>query len=233
MAIVQVRAVTKVYPLGDTTVNALDGVDLTVRAGDFLALTGPSGSGKSTLLNLICCLDLPTSGDVCIDGVRTTDLGEAALDQLRSRTIGMIFQSFNLIPVLNVQENVALPLHLHGMAASERRERVAEAIAAVGLTPFASSLPERLSGGQRQRVAIARALVTAPRLILADEPTASLDSANAFALIELMQSLNRDHGVTFLFSTHDDRLLRNVRDIVRLRDGRIETARRMPETELA
>lgn len=233
MAIVEAVAVTKTYPLGDTTVNALDGVDLTVRQGDFLALTGPSGSGKTTLLNLIGCLDLPTSGDVRIHGVRTTELGEAALDQLRSRTFGMIFQSFNLIPVLNVTENVALPLHLHGTTVSERQERVANAIAAVGLAPFASSLPDRLSGGQRQRVAIARALVTAPRLILADEPTASLDSVNAFALIELMQSLNRDKGVTFVFSTHDDRLLRNVRDIVTLRDGRIVAASRLPETEPA
>lgn len=233
MAIVKAISVTKTYPLGDTTVNALDEVDLTVKQGDFLALTGPSGSGKTTLLNLIGCLDLPTSGDVWIDGERTSELGEAALDQLRNRAFGMIFQSFNLIPVLNVQENVALPLHLHGVTATERTKKVADAIAAVGLAPFGSCLPERLSGGQRQRVAIARALVTAPRLILADEPTASLDSANAFALIELMQALNRDKGVTFVFSTHDDRLLRNVRDIVVLRDGRIETARRLPETELA
>lgn len=225
MPIVEAISVTKTYPLGDIAVNALDGVDLAIGQGDFLALTGPSGSGKTTLLNLIGCLDLPSTGDVRIDGVSTAKLGEASLDRLRSRTFGMIFQSFNLVPVLNVQENVALPLHLHRLPAEERHARVAGAIAAVGLTPFAASLPDRLSGGQRQRVAIARALVTAPRLILADEPTASLDSANAFALIELLQALNREKGVTFVFSTHDDRLLRNVRDVVTLRDGRIETGR--------
>jgi len=232
MPIVEAISVTKTYQLGDTAVNALDGVDLAIAKGDFLALTGPSGSGKTTLLNLIGCLDLPTTGEVRIDGTSTAALGEAVLDQLRGRTFGMIFQSFNLIPVLNVHENVALPLHLHDVSADERRARVTRAIAAVGLAPFAASLPDHLSGGQRQRVAIARALVTEPRLILADEPTASLDSANAFSLIELLQTLNRDNGVTFVFSTHDDRLLRNVRDVVTLRDGRVQAARRLPEGEL-
>jgi putative ABC transport system ATP-binding protein len=219
--IVELKSVSKTYRLGEVTVNALENIDLSIESGAFLALTGPSGSGKTTLLNLVACLDVPTHGEVRIDGVATANLSEREMDRLRSRSIGMIFQSFNLVPVLNARENVALPLHLHAMSAAERAQRAADALTAVGLEQFATFIPDRLSGGQRQRVAIARALVTRPRLILADEPTASLDSANAFALVELMRELNQKNGVTFVFSTHDDRLLQNVLQVVELRDGRL------------
>lgn len=221
MTLVELIAVSKVYVMGEVSVTALEGVDLRIDRGDFLALTGPSGSGKTTLLNLIGCLDLPTEGEVRIEGTATSRMRERELDQLRSRTFGMIFQSFNLIPVLTARENVALPLHLQPLSRGEREARVQEALNRVGLENFAGFLPDRLSGGQRQRVAVARALVTRPRLILADEPTASLDSANAFALVGLMRELNREHGVTFVFSTHDDRLLGQVRGVVEMRDGRI------------
>lgn len=221
MTLVELIAVSKVYVMGEVSVTALEGVDLRIDRGDFLALTGPSGSGKTTLLNLIGCLDLPTEGEVRIEGTATSRMRERELDQLRSRTFGMIFQSFNLIPVLTARENVALPLNLQPLSRGEREARVQEALNRVGLENFAGFLPDRLSGGQRQRVAVARALVTRPRLILADEPTASLDSANAFALVGLMRELNREHGVTFVFSTHDDRLLGQVRGVVEMRDGRI------------
>lgn len=225
MTLVELVAVSKIYLMGEISVTALECVDLRIDQGEFLALTGPSGSGKTTLLNLIGCLDLPTEGEVRLEGTATSRMRERELDRLRSRTFGMIFQSFNLIPVLTARENVALPLHLQPLSDGEREARVQEALNWVGLESFASFLPDRLSGGQRQRVAVARALVTRPRLILADEPTASLDSANAFALVGLMRELNREHGVTFVFSTHDDRLLGQVQEVVEMRDGRIVARR--------
>ncbi|WP_027801576.1 ABC transporter ATP-binding protein [Paraburkholderia dilworthii] len=221
MSLVEVKSVTRQFRLGQLSVRALDDVSLQIETGAFAALTGPSGSGKTTLLNLIACLDMPDSGSVLIDGTATSQLSESQLDRLRSRSIGMIFQSFNLVPVLNARENVELPLRLHALSVKERWDRVDEALDAVGLLKFAGQRPDSLSGGQRQRVAIARALAVRPRLVLADEPTASLDSGNAFALVDLMRTLNEAHGVTFLFSTHDDRLLGNVRDVIELRDGRI------------
>jgi putative ABC transport system ATP-binding protein len=219
--LVELKSVTKTYRLGEVTVNALDDVSLSIDEGAFTALTGPSGSGKTTLLNLIGCLDRPDTGVVLIDGRPTGNLGENQLDHLRSRVAGMIFQSFNLVPVLTARENVELPLHLHPLSRAERAARVDDALASVGLTRWADFQPDRMSGGQRQRVAVARALVMKPRLILADEPTASLDTANAVALVDLMRQLNQEQRVTFLFSTHDDRLLRSVSEVVELRDGRI------------
>ena len=221
MSLIELKSVSKHYTLGQVTVPALQGVDLAVDGGEFLAITGPSGSGKTTLLNLIGGLDLPTAGEVLVGGRATAECTERELDQLRSRTLGMIFQAFNLVPVLTVRENVALPLHLLGLTAREREQRVGHALESVGIAKFAAALPDKLSGGQRQRVGIARALVSRPRIILADEPTANLDSANALAIIELMRQLNHEQGVTFVFSTHDDRLLKSVDRVVTVRDGRL------------
>jgi putative ABC transport system ATP-binding protein len=213
---VELVSVSKRYRLGATEVVAVREVSLVFAAGEFAAITGPSGSGKTTLLNIMGCLDAPSSGQVKIAGADASGLGERELDRLRSRSIGFIFQSFNLVPVLNAVENVMLPLHLHGLRAAEMRRQ--------GLEAQAGFLPDQMSGGQRQRVSIARALVTGPRLVLADEPTANLDSANADAIVELMRQLNRERQVTFVFSTHDASLLGKVDRVVRLRDGRLQDA---------
>jgi putative ABC transport system ATP-binding protein len=222
MNLIELESVSKHYLLGEVRIEALSQVNLEIREGEFLAITGPSGSGKSTLLNLMGCLDLPSDGQVRVMGKSTSECSERELDLLRGRTLGMIFQSFNLVPVLSARENVALPLHLQRLDARERDERVRHGLASVGIEKFADVLPDKLSGGQRQRVGIARALVTRPKVILADEPTANLDSGNALAIIEIMRELNREQGVTFVFSTHDDRLLNLVDEVVTVRDGRIE-----------
>lgn len=220
--LIELRAVSKHYRLGDVTVPALSDIDLDIAEAGFIAITGPSGSGKTTLLNLIGCLDLPSSGKVIVGGKSVADCSEKELDVLRTRTFGMIFQSFNLVPVLTAGENVELPLYLHKLGAEERALRVRHAMASVGMERFAGHLPDKLSGGQRQRVGIARALAMRPRVILADEPTANLDSANALAIIEEMRRLNREQGIAFIFSTHDDRLLGSVDHIIQMRDGRLE-----------
>jgi putative ABC transport system ATP-binding protein len=219
MNIIELVSVTKRYRMGTVDVVALDKVDFTVAEGDFVAITGPSGSGKTTMLNLIGCLDTASEGSVLVQGRPVDGLAESELDLLRARTFGMIFQSFNLVPVLTALENVALPLYLLKLARAEIRRRALDALDAVGLRRFADFKPDQLSGGQRQRVAIARALIGHPKLVLADEPTANLDTANAQALVMLMKQLNEENGVSFLFSTHDERLLRHVRRIVELHDG--------------
>lgn len=218
-ALVSVEQVTRRFPLDHNAVTALDSLSLTVEPGEFLAISGPSGSGKSTLLNLIGCIDKPTSGRVLIDGVDTTRLSPAQTSVLRREQIGFVFQTFNLIPVFTAAENVEFPLLVQGFDRSERRTRVAKALENVGLSARANHRPDLLSGGERQRVAIARAIVHRPALILADEPTANLDTRNATQLIELMRSLNRSLGLTFIFSTHDQRLLEHTPRIVRLTDG--------------
>jgi putative ABC transport system ATP-binding protein len=225
MKIVEFISVTKRYRLGGIDVTALDRVNLCVQQGDFVAITGPSGSGKTSLLNLIACLDTPTDGEVRVMEQPVRALDERQIDQLRSRSFGMIFQDFHLVPVLTAFENVMLPLHLHRLPRAQMRQRTEEVLHAVGLEGRAGAWPEQLSGGQRQRLAIARALVTRPRLILADEPTASLDTGNALALVALMKQLNEESGVTFVFSTHDERLLRQVKRVLELRDGRLSVAR--------
>ncbi len=221
--IIELRGITKDYHLGNTIVHALQGVDLVVERGEFTAVMGPSGSGKSTLLNIIGCLDRPTAGDFLIEG---TPIGSRDFDDLadiRNQKIGFIFQSFNLIPVLNVTENVEFPCLIarKRVPRAEVQKRAREAAEAVGLGPFLKHRPDELSGGQRQRVAIARALVTRPDLVLADEPTANLDSATSEQIIDLMLELNRDRGVTFLFSTHDHRVVKHARRVVNIADGRI------------
>ena len=224
-ALVHVEAVSRRFALDHTPghhgafVSALNAVSLTVRAGDFLAISGPSGSGKSTLLNLIGCIDQPSSGEIRIDGVRTSALKPRAKATLRRTRIGFVFQTFNLIPVFTAAENVEFPLLIQGVSADERKRRVAEALEAVGLSQRAQHRPDLLSGGERQRVAVARAIVHRPALVLADEPTANLDTRNATQLIELMRDLNQRLGLTFVFSTHDARLLEHTPRIVRLCDG--------------
>jgi putative ABC transport system ATP-binding protein len=224
MTSVRVSNVTKDYALGRTTVRALRGVDLEVEPGELITVAGPSGSGKSTLLNLIGCLDHPTSGRVVIGGQDVATLGDDALSDLRAEKIGFIFQTFNLIPVLSALENVEFPLLVRRAArarAGSVRERARQALAEVGLAEFARHRPDELSGGQRQRVAIARALVTDPVIVLADEPTANLDSATGDAIIELMQEINRRDGTTFIFSTHDPKIMARARRVVVLADGKI------------
>ncbi|HET7826451.1 MAG TPA: ABC transporter ATP-binding protein [Anaeromyxobacter sp.] len=221
-AIVSVRNVSKDYMLGRTVVPALRDVTLDVDEGEFLSIAGPSGSGKTTLLNLVGCVDTPTSGTVLVNGQDTSRLSERALTDLRLRTIGFIFQSFNLVSVLSLFQNVEFPLLLQGtLSKGERRARVQGLLEAVGLADHARHRPSELSGGQRQRVAIARALVTRPKLVLADEPTANLDSATGANIIDLMRDMNRRDGTTFIFSTHDPKVMSHANAVVRIADGRI------------
>jgi putative ABC transport system ATP-binding protein len=219
--LVKVEEVSRRFPLDHNFVCALDKVSLHVAAGEFLAIAGPSGSGKSTLLNLIGCIDKPTSGRILVDGVDTSKLSPNRMTTLRREKIGFVFQTFNLIPVFTASENVEFPLLVQGVSARQRRERVAAALESVGLTDRANHRPDLLSGGERQRVAVARAIVHRPALVLADEPTANLDTRNATQLIDLMHDLNRRLGLTFIFSTHDQRLLEHTDRIVRLTDGQV------------
>jgi len=220
-ALVKVDAVTRRFPLDHSYVSALGDVSLSVASGEFLAIAGPSGSGKSTLLNLIGCIDKPTSGRILIDGVDTSTLNPNRMTALRREKIGFVFQTFNLIPVFTAAENVEFPLLVQGIGSRERRLRVAAALESVGLSARANHRPDLLSGGERQRVAVARAIVHRPALVLADEPTANLDTRNATHLIDLMHDLNRRLGLTFIFSTHDQRLLEHTDRIVRLTDGQV------------
>jgi putative ABC transport system ATP-binding protein len=223
--IVSIRNATKDYRLGKVTVPALRGVSLDVNSGEFLSIAGPSGSGKTTLLNLIGCVDTPTSGVVEVAGQNTTTLGERALTRLRLYTIGFIFQSFNLVSVLDVFRNVELPLLLQRtLSSKERAERVYTLLERVGLKDYIKHRPSELSGGQRQRVAIARALVTRPKLVLADEPTANLDSVTGQNILDLMRELNHADGTTFIFSTHDARVMSFAHAVVRLADGKLANA---------
>ncbi len=227
--IVELRQVVKDYPLGKLVVRAVRGVDLTIERGEFAAIAGPSGSGKTTLLNLIGCVDVPTTGVVSVDGQATSSLDDRQLTDLRLNRIGFIFQSFNLINVLDAYQNVEFPLLLQGtLTTAERRRRVEEMVAKVGLTAQIKQRPNELSGGQRQRVAIARALVTRPAIVLADEPTANLDSATGTAIIDLMHELNRNEKTTFIFSTHDQKVIARAERIVHISDGLVEDDIRGP-----
>jgi len=221
--LVSVEEVSRKFPLDHRDVTALDHASLEVSGGEFLAISGPSGSGKSTLLNLIGCIDKPTSGRIRIEGTDTGSLSPSRMTDLRRKKIGFVFQTFNLIPVFTAAENVEFPLLVQGLDARERRSRVAEALESVGLAERAHHRPDLLSGGERQRVAVARAIVHRPALVLADEPTANLDTRNATQLIDLMRELNRSLGLTFIFSTHDQRLLEHTPRIIRLTDGHVES----------
>ena len=219
MAILQLEDVGKRYPLGEGFVDALQGVTLEIEDGEFLAFAGPSGSGKTTLLNLVGCLDTATSGTIQLDGRDISRLSRSELGDLRAEHVGFVFQSFNLIPVLSAVENVEVALRLGGQ--DPDRARCEQALIDVGLQDHLAKRPSQMSGGQQQRVAIARALVKKPRLVIADEPTANLDSKNGEAVLDLMRALNEEQGATFLFSTHDPIVMDRVRRIVKLRDGRV------------
>jgi putative ABC transport system ATP-binding protein len=220
--IVSIIDVHKEYSLGKTVVPALRGVSLDVGAGEFISIAGPSGSGKTTLLNLIGCVDVSTLGTVTVAGKNTAELSERELTALRLNTIGFIFQSFNLVPVLSVFQNVEFPLLLQRrLGKAERRARVMTLLEQVGIATHTDHRPSELSGGQRQRVAVARALVGSPHIVLADEPTANLDSVTGEHIIDLMKELNQRDGTTFIFSTHDVRVMSHANAVIRLEDGRI------------
>ena len=221
MSIVSVRGLTREYEQGKITVKALQGVDLDIEEGEFTALMGPSGSGKTTLLNQIGALDEPTGGSVVVEGQDLTKLSSSQLSDLRLRRLGFIFQSYNLIPVLSAYENAEFVLMLQGMNAQERRTRVMNTLASVGLKGLENRRPNELSGGQQQRVAVARAIAGTPALVLADEPTANLDSKTGAELIELMKTLNEVGGVTFVFATHDPKVMDAAKRVVWLEDGKI------------
>lgn len=220
MKSVTVKNLKKIYPLGSTEVHALRGINLEIEKGEFYVLAGPSGSGKSTLLNIIGCLDRATEGQVWLEDMEVSRYGEAELNKIRLHHIGFIFQSFNLISVLNVFENIELPLLIRkDINAKERRKRVSELIEKVGLTKQINQKPYELSGGQQQRVAIARALVTKPRVVLADEPTANLDSRTGMEIIDLMHEMNRQGSTTFIFSSHDQKVIDRASRVFHMADG--------------
>ena len=221
--VVELEDVTRVYQQGDQRVEALRGLTMAVRSGEFTAISGPSGSGKTTALNLIGALDTPTSGTVRLEGADLGTLSRQALSRLRRDRIGFVFQAYNLIPILSAYENAEIVMAVQGVAEAERRERVMQLLARVGLAGLEDRRPLELSGGQQQRVAIARAIAAGPAVVLADEPTANVDSATAEALLDMMESLNREQRVTFLFSTHDPRVMGRARRLIRLVDGRIES----------
>jgi len=219
MALVELKQIRKEYGTGEIMVHALRGVDLTLERGAFVAVAGPSGSGKSTLLNIISGLDTMTTGTCHVDGEDLTGMTAKQLSDLRLKKIGFVFQAYNLLPVLTAYENAEYVLMLQGVPAKERRERTMELLSLVGLDGMENRFPRELSGGQQQRVAVARAIVAEPALVLADEPTANLDSATGGALMDLMADLNSRKGVTFIFSTHDHSVMERSHEIIRLRDG--------------
>ena len=227
MNCISLKQVNKTYRLDAIDVPALQDINLEIRPNRFTVLSGASGSGKTTLLNLIGCIDRPDSGAIIVAGESVQQMSDNALSDFRARHIGFIFQNFNLLPVLSAYENVEYPLLLTGMASGKRRERVRSLLAAVGLADKMKNLPGQLSGGQRQRVAIARALASSPKLVLADEPTANLDSATGAAIITLMRSMQREHEVCFVFSSHDPQVLAEADDVVSIRDGRIASVERL------
>ena len=220
---VAVEDVVKRYGSGDLAVNALDHLSLKINEGDFAALVGPSGSGKTTLLNAIGGLDQPTSGKVFVDNTDLASLNKTELSHVRRDRIGFVFQAYNLIPVLTALENTEFILDLQNVAKDERRQRAMKVLDDVGLKGFENRRPDELSGGQQQRVAIARAIVSEPAIVLADEPTANLDSHNAESLLDTMAALNKEKKITFLFSTHDERVIRRARRKITMEDGKIKS----------
>ena len=219
--IVELRDVKKVYRQGQLDVHALRGVSLSIKRGGFAAVCGPSGSGKTTLLNLIGALDTPTSGSVRIEGNELGRLTRKQLSQIRRDRIGFVFQAYNLMPVLTAYENTEIVMWVQGVEFEQRRNRAMSLLKEVGLEGLEDRLPSELSGGQQQRVAIARAIATSPAVILADEPTANVDSETADRLLTIMEKLNQDHDVTFLFSTHDPKVMERAHRLIRLVDGRV------------
>lgn len=220
--VIDAHELSKTYTEGPVPVEAVKDVHLHIEAGEFIALVGPSGSGKTTLLNMIGGLDEPTKGKVVIDGTDITGMKENKLIDFRLRNIGFVFQAYNLIPVLTAEENIEFIMLLQGTEKGERKQRVQQLLEEVGLQGKGSSRPSELSGGQQQRVAVARALASKPKFVLADEPTANLDSTTAANLLDIMEKLNKEEGMTFVFSTHDPRVIQRARRVVTLVDGEIE-----------
>lgn len=227
MSVIEAKNLTKIYNPKTVPVNALRGVDLTIEKGEFTAIVGPSGSGKTTLLNIIGGLDKPTDGNIRVDNEDITQLSDNQLIDFRQKKIGFVFQSYNLIPVLTVAENTEFVMLLQKRSKDEREKRVSELLDSVGLSDKKTKRPNQLSGGQQQRVAVTRALAPKPAFILADEPTANLDSVSVNNLLDIMEKLNREEGVTFVFSTHDQRVIDRARRVVTLVDGKIGSDQRM------
>jgi putative ABC transport system ATP-binding protein len=221
MNAIQLTGVKKYYQEAENVIRAVDGIDLTLAPGEFASLAGTSGSGKTTLLNLIGGLDRPDEGSLTIDGVATGDKSDDALADLRLRRIGFVFQAYNLIPVLTVYENVQFVLQAQGVPEREHKGRILPILEELGLAPLANRFPTQLSGGQQQRVAVARAIVGEPAIVLADEPTANLDSETAASLLSMMRRLNLERGITFLFSSHDPAVIAIAERVIRLRDGKV------------
>jgi len=221
MKVIEIRNLVKEYTDAEITVKAINGIDLTVDEGEFTVIVGPSGSGKTTLLNLIGGLDKPTSGEVYINNTFINELGGSRLIDFRLHNIGFVFQAYNLIPVLTAGENIEFRMEWQGRPKADRRKRSSELLASVGLLDRINSRPSRLSGGQQQRVAVARALASKPRFILADEPTANLDSASTQNLLDIMERMNHEEKMTFIFSTHDARVVKKARRVITLEDGKI------------
>ncbi|NOU45897.1 MAG: ABC transporter ATP-binding protein [Bacteroidales bacterium] len=221
MNIIEIKGISKTYDKDTMPVQALNGIDLVFQDGEFASIVGPSGSGKTTLLNIIGGLDDPTEGNVLIDGINITSLSGHSKTAFRLKNIGFVFQSFNLIPVLTVRENIEFIMQLQGASKQGRLSRTDELIEAVGLVDKKNCRPNKLSGGQQQRVAVARALASKPKFILADEPTANLDSKSAENLLDIMEKLNKEENITFIFSTHDARVMKKARRIITIEDGKV------------
>ena len=220
--IAQLARVSRVYLQGNIEVKAVDSLDLNIQGGEFSALCGPSGSGKTTILNMIGALDMPTSGTVYLEGRDLSKLGRGDLSMLRRDRVGFVFQAYNLVPVLTAFENAEFVLALQNVPPRKRKERVMAVLEEVGMADYTDRRPDELSGGQQQRIAIARAVVSEPAIVLADEPTANVDTEAADTILDLMEQLNREKGVTFLFSTHDQHVMNRARRLIRLRDGKLE-----------
>lgn len=221
MKIIEVKNLVKIYNESEVEVKAVNGIDLSIEQGEFTAIVGPSGSGKTTFLNMLGGLDSPTSGEILVDGVEVNNLKPSELIDFRLRNIGFVFQAYNLIPVLTAKENVEFIMHLQGKSKTERDARAKELLEAVGLGDRLNSRPGKMSGGQQQRVAVARALASKPKFILADEPTANLDSKSTETLLDIMERLNKEENITFIFSTHDARVVKKARRVVTVEDGKI------------
>jgi putative ABC transport system ATP-binding protein len=232
-AVIRIERVSKVYKTGDITVHALRALSLSVRHGEFVAIMGPSGSGKSTLMNIIGCLDRPTKGQYFLEGVDVSTMGRAALADTRNKSVGFVFQSFNLVPRTSAVENVELPLLYAGVGATDRLRRARSALAEVGLSDREKNMPSQLSGGQQQRVALARALVNNPSIILADEPTGALDTRTSVEVMDIFQRLNRDRKLTVIVVTHEPDVARYAERIVHVRDGRISSDEPVLERSIA
>lgn len=221
MSIIEIKGLHKIYDGNSLPVHAVNGIDLQIDAGEFTAIVGPSGSGKTTLLNIVGGLDDPTEGDVIIDGVKINELSSRQKTDFRMRNIGFVFQAYNLIPVFTARENVEFIMHLQGKPKTDRETRTTELLEAVGLADRMDSRPNKLSGGEQQRVAVARALASKPKFILADEPTANLDSKSTENLLDIMEKLNREENVTFVFSTHDQRVVNKAKRVITIEDGKV------------